>query len=136
MRPLGFLLLLAVVSACSAPVALKGHPGPDVLNVSLSECNHRHREVHVFMEMPKEGWEEIGWIELEQLPTRPLHQTSREDQVRAARVQACVWGADAICILDRECHADVTYSPLSVIGRRDRLNTFVVALRRSQPVSK
>ena len=99
------LIVFAILfsTGCSAPIALQGYSSSEsALDLPEEACKlpEDFEKVTVLSKLPPEGtYEELGMILVSQESSSELFVVSDVKQIKAARKQACRWGADAIVIV-------------------------------------
>lgn len=126
-----------VFAGCAAPVKLTGYPGTNAESQPLEYCKTTgFRDVRVIGILPDPGsYEEIGYMTVGQSSTSELVYTSIEAQIEAARVRACIWGADAIVISESQGDKKNTYSFWTGVSYRDERESRIIAIRFKAPPS-
>jgi len=128
-RILLFLICLLILN-CSAPIRMATYPGKDITNIPESQCKVDYEEVIVLGQLPPaDEYIQIGYMIVSQESSSSLVETSNEEQIKAARIQACQWGADAIVIIESESDKGTTFDFWEGAQYYDEKSTRVIAIK-------
>ena len=127
------LMILVLSIGCTAPVKMSTFPASESSNVNTKDdCKKMegYKNIRVLSIPPEHGtYIELGTIMTEQSSTSEFVITSETKQVEEAQVQACMWGADAIIVLDSSSDKGIQYGIFSGLTHKDEKNLRFVAIK-------
>jgi len=129
-----FILIGFLGLSCTAAVKIAKYPGKNITYTPESQCEIDYEHVRVLGQLPPaEEYEEIGYMIVKQEASSSLYGTSDEEQIKAARIQACQWGADAIVITGSEADKGTTYDFWSGSQYHDVKSNRIIAIKLIEP---
>ena len=130
MKKMLLLLICLLILNCSAPIRMATYPGKDITNIPENQCEVDYEKVIVLGQLPPtDEYIQIGYMIVSQESSSSLVETSNEEQIKAARIQACQWGADAIVIIESESDKGTTFDFWEGTQYYDEKSTRVIAIK-------
>lgn len=126
-----FLITILVVG-CTAPVKLSVFATEEAANYDADMCKipEQYSQIKVLSLPPKEGtFIELGTIMTEQSSSSEFVTTSESKQIKKAQQQACIWGADAIMVLQTSSDKGMKYGFFTGLTQKNEKNLRLVAIR-------
>ena len=82
--------------------------------------------MRVLGSLPEEGtYVELGYMNVSQESSSQLVHSSEEKQIQEARIQACIWGADAIVVIGSQADKGTEFWS----GWKDNRETKIIAIK-------